>query len=353
MTNRLTITLLVLVLAMLAAVALAQQAPKVEVTTDSGSYHFGDTAEVLLSVTNGDTQYSVDFYMALIAPDGAPYFFPGWTHAMQPGMSGIVLPPDFAIGPFVFLTCPIPGGAPPILSEGAFIFAAAFAGAGSGELIQDISFAYFDTIASSPSCPDGMMRIPEGPFLMGDTSGFGYLDEYPLHEVFLDAFCMDVYEYPNQASAIPSHGLTWVEADALCVSLGKRLCTEAEWEKACKGPMGYVYPYGDIYNDVLCWTSMGYNDGAPEASGGRSRCTTPYGLFDMSGNAWEWVGDFYDAEYYSSSPNENPTGPDLGAAAVMRGGAWFHSGLATRCSFRGAYSPEGTIMGAGARCCSD
>ena len=343
------------ILAVLAvhSVSLAQSA-RVEVTTDSASYFFGDTGEVILSATNGDTELAVDFYLALLAPDGTPYFFPGWGNAMQPAISGIVLPPYFSTGPFVYFTFPIPGGKPPVLTDGTHAFVAAFMAASSTDLTQGISFAYFGVSSESQGCPPGMVRIPAGPFTMGDTSGAGYKDEYPLHDVYLDSFCIDTYEYPNEVGVVPNSGLSWIEAESLCTQQGKRLCSESQWEKACKGPLGSIYPYGDWYDSVRCWTEMGYNDGQAGESGGRSRCTNVYGVFDMSGNTWEWVNDFYDAEYYSSSPAENPTGPSVGTTSkVMRGGAWYHGGLATRCSFRAAYDPERGRFAAGVRCCAD
>ena len=122
--------------------SVASAAPRVEVSTDSAAYYWGDTAEVILSVTNGDSECSVDFYLALIAPDGTPYFYSDWTHFMHPGISGILLPANFSTGPFVFLSCPIPGSDPPILTNGTFAFGTAFMGAGSDELLQDISFAF-------------------------------------------------------------------------------------------------------------------------------------------------------------------------------------------------------------------
>lgn len=343
---------MVLTLIALHAGVLAQ-APRVEVSTDSGSYFFGDSGDLILTVTNGQEEYSVDFYLALLAPNGVPYFYPDWGNVMQPALSGFVLPGNFAIGPFVYFTFPIPGNEPPILSQGTFAFAAAFAAAGSMDLTQDISFAYFSVSSESQGCLSGMVRIPAGAFTMGDASGLGYMDEYPLHSVYLDSFCIDKYEYPNTAGAVPDAGLSWIEAQSRCAAQGKRLCSEAQWEKACVGPLRTVYPYGDWYDNVRCWTEAGANGGQPGASGSRSRCVNVYGVFDMSGNAWEWVNDYYDAYYYASSPYEDPTGPLVGDSKVMRGGAWFHGGLATRCSFRGAYDPARGRFGAGARCCTD
>ncbi|MBN1593367.1 MAG: SUMF1/EgtB/PvdO family nonheme iron enzyme, partial [Candidatus Coatesbacteria bacterium] len=242
---------------------------------------------------------------------------------------------------------------PPILSEGTFAFATAFTAAGTSEIIQTISFAYFEVSSESQGCLSGMKRIPAGTFTMGDNSGVGYIDEYPLHSVYVDSYCIDIYEYPNVVGQLPDEGVSWVEAESMCTQQGKRLCSEAEWEKACKGPLGTIFTYNDYYDGVKCWTEAGYNEGEPGASGARSRCRNEYGVFDMSGNVWEWVSDFYGADYYGSSPTENPTGPVVGSSKVIRGGAWFHGSLATRCSFRAAYDLERGRFGSGVRCCSD
>ncbi|MBN1592844.1 MAG: hypothetical protein JW941_06295, partial [Candidatus Coatesbacteria bacterium] len=79
------------------------QTPVVEVSTDSSTYHYGDTGEVLLTVTNGPEEYAIDFYLALIGPDGTQYFYPSWGNIMQPALTGFVLPPDFEMGPFVYI----------------------------------------------------------------------------------------------------------------------------------------------------------------------------------------------------------------------------------------------------------
>ena len=353
MNKTLLYTCLALTLVGVLPIAANAQDPGVEVTTDTDSYVFGESIDVILSVANGDAECEVDFYLALIAPDGAPYFYPDWDHPFEPCMSGVTLPADFAMGPFLFISCSAGGTSPPLDSEGTYAFAAALMAAGSDELLQEVSFAFFDVTSSAGECPPGMVRIPAGTFLMGDTSGVGYIDEYPQHIVTLDAFCIDIYEYPNQAGVVPDSGISWVEANQVCATQGKRLCSEAEWEKTCKGPLGWIYTYGDSYDGAKCWTEVSYGDNLPGASGTRTRCTNDYGVFDMSGNVPEWVSDFYSAEYYSQSPYENPTGPEVGSFKLVRGGAWFEGGLTTRCSFRYAYDAERPGFSFGTRCCSD
>jgi len=336
----------------LEAVAYASDASaKVTITTDKPSYFWGDTLSLILSAENTGEDVRVDFYLAIIDPGGSIYFFGDWSTQMHPGITDLYLPSGFSLQDYLFFSCPIPGAAPPILQDGSFTFAAALISAETGLLLQDISLAPFEVLASSSQCPAGMVKVPAGTFVMGDTSGVGYRDELPVHEVFLDAFCIDIYEYPGQAGSVPEAGLSWVEAQARCTQAGKHLCTEAQWEKACKGPMGYIYPYGDTYDNTKCWTEMGYNDGQPSASGARRRCKSGYGVFDMSGNVAEWVSDWYDPEYYSVSPYRNPAGPELGSFKVLRGGAWFATGLGSRCSFRQAQDPAGSRFFAGLRCC--
>ena len=137
----------------------------------------------------------------------------------------------------------------------------------------------------------------------------------------------------------PVQEVSWCGAKAFCEWVGKRLPTEAEWENAARGGLvGKKYPWGDTepdcsdsnfkYEDEFC-----VGDTMPVGSYEPNE----YGLYDMAGNEWEWVNDFYDIEYYSSSPSSNPTGPESGSFKVIRGGSWEKGAWSLRCAFRDKY----------------
>lgn len=188
-------------------------------------------------------------------------------------------------------------------------------------------------------CPPDMVYVPAGWFMMGcnaakDSQCQG--NEVPYHPVYLDAYCIDKYEYPNQAGVEPKAKVNWQDAQGMCSSLGKKLPTEAEWEKAARGTDGRKYPWGEgidpskaLYGKVF---------GSAEPSGSREVNRSPYGAYDMAGNLWEWVSDWYDLNYYQNSPSRNPTGPTSGQHRVLRGGSWnvLPSDLRASYRFRGA-----------------
>jgi formylglycine-generating enzyme required for sulfatase activity len=186
--------------------------------------------------------------------------------------------------------------------------------------------------------------------------------ESPQHVVKVDAFYIDKYEVThgeyracveagecsrpanNYFYALevyrdhPVNAISWRQADTYCRWLGKRLPTEAEWEKAARGTDGRLFPWGNEFDptranlcDMRCaqeWASATANDGfiatAP-ASGLYVRGISPYGAYNMVGNVWEWVSDWFAPDYYAISPAENPTGPDHGAELVVRGGGFYTS----------------------------
>jgi formylglycine-generating enzyme required for sulfatase activity len=179
-----------------------------------------------------------------------------------------------------------------------------------------------------------MALVPAGCFMMGSTSGKD--EEQPVHEVcFEEPFWIDVYEVTNeQFGAVgcadwssepqqPRICVTWFEARDHCESRGARLPTEAEWEYAARGPDGLIYPWGNDFvgdNVVYNENSGGHTANVGSKPGGGSWV----GAFDLSGNVWEWVNDWYDAGYYSTLADGavNPQGPGSGDARVLRGGAW-------------------------------
>jgi len=209
-----------------------------------------------------------------------------------------------------------------------------------------------------------MVSIPAGEFTMGSQDGDP--DERPVHKVHVDAFSMDVYEVTVgqyaaflQAKAIdqpsdwktmnqPAHqkrpvaNVDWADAAAYCKWVGKRLPTEAEWEKAARGTDGRLYPWGNDPPTPL-HANFGKTDwnnhGVLAPIGTFEEGKSPYGIYDMAGNVWEWVSDWYDYNYYKTSPLQNPTGPSSGGTKVIRGGAWNSSPRAMRSANRSLISP--------------
>jgi formylglycine-generating enzyme len=213
----------------------------------------------------------------------------------------------------------------------------------------------------------GMVLIPAGEYLRGRTYEWSDYevewypnpakDDRPVRKISLDAFYMDEAEVTNERyaafvkatghrapfqwrkGAIPEEkethpvvNVSWDDAAAFCAWEGKRLPTEAEWERACRGPAeGCMFPwgdkdptpedahYGDVYGPVqVC--SKGRNE---------------FGLCDIVGNVWEWTADWYDRTYYEVAPDRNPQGPAKGMYRVLRGGSWFDQPkLFLTCAYR-------------------
>ena len=218
-----------------------------------------------------------------------------------------------------------------------------------------------------------MVLVPEGIFSRGSDSG-GY-DEKPAQEIYLDAFYIDKYEvsvkeynkYRKAASYVkpsvpffpgdhaimdvPSHavvGVSWHDATNYCTWAGKRLLTEAEWEKAARGTHGLDFPWGNKIlpkRANLAGTGDGYPYMGPVGKYPMGRSV--YGIFDMSGNVSEWVSDFYDQFYYKTAPIMNPTGPEKGKNHVFKGGSWDARSVDIRTSKRFAASPgrKDSILG--------
>jgi formylglycine-generating enzyme required for sulfatase activity len=212
----------------------------------------------------------------------------------------------------------------------------------------------------STKLPEGsMVLIPAGEFTMGSQDGDA--DERPAHKVQVNAFSMDVYEVTVRQYAEflraegfhspldwktmnqPTHqkypvaNVDWADAVAYCKWAGKRLPTEAEWEKAARGTDGRLYPWGNdpptpLHANYGKTGSHNYEALAPVGTFENGK--SPYGIYDMAGNVWEWVSDWYDTDYYKNSPQQNPEGPPTGGFKVIRGGAWNTSARNLRSSDR-------------------
>lgn len=215
-----------------------------------------------------------------------------------------------------------------------------------------------------------LVQIPTGAFLMG--SNIGFPQERPVHRVAVDSFWIgkhpvtntqyeqfvketghrvpyiddpratddnwDVQRrtWPSGRAQHPVVLVSWHDAQAYCAWAGGRLATEAEWEYAARGGLdGRLYPWGDEIDP----SRANYdNRGGTTPIG--SYAPNAYGLYDVAGNVWEWVADWYDAKYYATSPLTNPTGPLHGTTRVLRGGAWLLFPQFCRVAYRFREGPD-------------
>ena len=188
-----------------------------------------------------------------------------------------------------------------------------------------------------------MVGVPAGPFLRGSPSSIGLEDEHPQRTIVLSAFAIDRTEVTqgDYARCVAARGctpnacdrqyvhddhhpvvcVTWDQARAYCGWAGKRLPTEAEWEKAARGTDGRRYPWGNDPPTCERARYFGCGDGA-DAVGAHPTGASPYGALDMAGNVWEWVADWHDDTYWTTSPSKGPPGPSQGTLKVVRGGAF-------------------------------
>ena len=147
--------------------------------------------------------------------------------------------------------------------------------------------------------------------------------------------------------AMPIVDVTWDDAQAYCNWAGGRLPTEAEWEYAAHGGSTEAR-YGPI--DQVAWYAS--NSGQKTHEVGQKRANR-FGLYDMLGNVWEWVNDWYDENYYKNSPAQDPAGPAIGQLRVLRGGSWFNDSRGVRVSDRNRGLPDGWYNFVGFRCGGD
>ena len=240
----------------------------------------------------------------------------------------------------------------------------------------------------------GMAFVPAGKFMMGCNEAIEKHcrdRESPLHVVYLDGYFVDKHEvtmsayrrcveagactkpvpnselrYYNWGYELrdnhPVNGVTWYQARDYCSWAGKRLCTEAEWEKAARGTDGRLYPWGnDAPNDdyAVIDSGMDYSEDSkpwPVLSSSETVCShelgnSPYGLCDMAGNVWEWTGDWFEEYYYKKTPLANPRGPADGDYKTIRGGRYYRVGFYLRSSARSFFRPGSEFVYLGFRCC--
>ena len=246
----------------------------------------------------------------------------------------------------------------------------------------------YSTTQSAP--PTGMTSIPAGCFNMGDAFNEGESGELPVHNICISTFQMSIYEVTNKqyktcvdagSCTAPSSSLSysrssyygnstydnypviyvnWSQAKVFCEWIGGRLPTEAEWEYAARGGLsGKRFPWGDTIDCTKAYYysstsysydtqgSTGYCAGNRDTTQVGSYAANGCGLYDMAGNVWEWVNDWYDGSYYSTSPTQDPTGPSSGSEPVLRGGSWSNLGTYLRAAYREGNPPayQGNTVG--------
>ena len=240
-----------------------------------------------------------------------------------------------------------------------------------------------------------MVLIPAGEFQMGSNAGDDY--EKPVHSVYVDAFYMDKYEvtnaqfkkfvdanrqwqkahiegrfhngnylrdwngnnYPSEKGNHPVTWVSWYAAMAYAKWAGKRLPTEAEWERAARGGLvGKTYPHGNM----ITRQDANYGQNVDDTTAVGSYPANGYGLYDMAGNVYEWCLDAYNGDFYSVSPRNNPLSgansvawlvnnfTNVKSSRVLRGGSWTSSVQLVRVAYRYVVTPADTYFGNGFRC---
>lgn len=310
---------------------------------------------------------------------GGPLLAPAPTPTQMPTTAAPTLAPATAapsptpasvvaeVSPTSVLLTPAPTEAPPTETSVALPSATPTLGVGSVRV----------------SASDGMAQVfvPAGEFLMGaaETDRNATAFERPQHSVYVDAFWIDQTEVTNAmyAACVEAGGclvpisfgsethleyfgnptfdhypvlyVSWANARAYCQWADRRLPTEAEWEKAARGPDGQMFPWGDAVPNPSR-TNFNENVGDTSAVGGFPTNVSYYGALDMAGNVREWVSDWYSGLYYATSPAANPQGPTSGTARVLRGGAWDSELSEIRAAARFSFGPTNRQNFIGFRC---
>jgi formylglycine-generating enzyme required for sulfatase activity len=242
--------------------------------------------------------------------------------------------------------------------------------AGAEEKENQLELDQTKNLPQSITGKDGaaMVLIPAGYFRMGSPKDKGEKDEKPAHQVWVSSFYMDqtlvtfdrydkfcdatgwpkpldgfvLYNKPSPHWGRGSHpvlNLTWKAADAYCKWAGGRLPTEAEWEKAVRGGTESTYFWGNDGGQASQYAWYEGNSYYKTWPVGQLK-PNPFGLYDAVGDLWEWVSDWYSADYYVSSPGRNPTGPVEGKSKVLRGGSFANGDDCLQSAHRSNWDPE-------------
>lgn len=212
------------------------------------------------------------------------------------------------------------------------------------EVVKENPAPAADLVKQKLAGHEDMVFVPEGTFIRGrmraEDSNTAAATEPMAEKTKTGGFLIDRFEWPNKNGDHAQVRVTVAEAETLCASVGKRLCTADEWERACKGPENLIYTYGDSYDAAKCGGDVpadgDRDDHLDAASGALAGCTNPYGVFDMSGGAREWT----------SAPD-----PSNAKFRVVKGGKKGMPERGTRCAYGEGANPTNADRALGFRCC--
>lgn len=214
------------------------------------------------------------------------------------------------------------------------------------------------SVAIEKSAPIGMVLVPAGPYIAGSDK---YNDERPSREIHLDAFFIDRFEVTQKqfkkimsinpselrGENLPVDRVDWYQARDYCNKIGKRLPTEAEWEKSARSGSTAQYYWGDNPDNSHAWHWD--NSGRKTHPVGEKK-PNKFGLYDIAGNVWEWVADWYDQSYYQNRSSSNPKSPFNGKHRVLRGGSFMDKAEGLRVTRRNWDLPSSKFKNFGFRC---